>query len=129
MRGITLVRRVIGVILLIVIGLIHLVIVKVGFHLQTYLGMLFVIDVVAAFLGALLIGLFDGRSGWMLGGIAALCPLLGYIVTRTSALPGLHILPWNTPNGLLSLVLEAIVVLLVLSAIARQSLSKAASTV
>ncbi len=51
MRGIILVRRVIGVILLIIIGLIHLVIVRSGLHLQAYLGVLFIIDVVAAFAG------------------------------------------------------------------------------
>lgn len=129
MRGIVLVRRVIGVILLIVIGLIHLVIVRFGLHLQVYLGVLFIIDVVIAFAGAIWIGLFNAPTGWLLGGLAALGPLIGYIVTRTLALPGLHVLPWSAPNGLLSLVLEAIVVLLALSTLARRSKRKTASTV
>ncbi len=128
MQDIVLLRRIIGVILLIVIGLIHLIIVKAGFHLQAYLGILFVIDVIAAFGGAVWIGLFDARLGWSLGLLASLGPLLGYIVTRTMALPGLHMLPWNTPNGLLSLVLEAIIVILALSALGQRSTTKAATT-
>jgi len=128
MKGFVLLRRIIGVILLISIGLIHLIIVRVGFHLQAYLGVLFVIDVVAAFVGAVWIGLFDARLGWSLGLLAALGPLLGYIVTRTMALPGLHVLPWNTPNGLLSLVLEAIIVILALFALGHRPITRAATT-
>ncbi|GAC1385533.1 MAG: hypothetical protein NVS4B7_11460 [Ktedonobacteraceae bacterium] len=129
MRGIVLIRRVIGVILLIAIGLIHLLIVRSGLHLQAYLGVLFIIDVVAAFAGAVWIGLFDAPTGWLLGGLAALGPLVGYMVTRTIGLPGLHVLPWNAPNGLLSLLLEAIMVLLALSTLARHSATKTASPV
>jgi len=82
MQGFVLLRRIIGVILLIAIGLIHLIIVRAGFHLQAYLGILFVIDVVAAFVGAVWIGLFGARLGWSLGLLASLGPLLGYIVSE-----------------------------------------------
>lgn len=118
MSGIILVRRIIGVILLVVIGVIHLLILKIGFHLQTYLGVLFLLDVIAALAGAIWIAIADNTTAWLLGGLAALAPLVGYIVTRTIALPGLHILPWSTPVGLpwgpISLVVEALMVIVTL---------------
>lgn len=59
--------------------------------------------------------------GWLLGGVAALASCVGYIVTRTIGLPGIHLLPWTVPNGLLSLVVEAIVVVLAISVLAQRS--------
>ncbi len=118
MSRITLLRRIIGVILLVVIGVIHLLILKTGFHLQTYLGVLFLLDVIGAFVGAIWIAIADTTTAWLLGGLAALAPLVGYIVTRTTALPRLHILPWSTPVGLplgpISLVVEALMVIVTL---------------
>lgn len=118
MSGTTLVRRIIGVILLVVIGVIHLLVMKAGFHLQTYLGILFLLDAVGALVGAIWIALADTSTAWLLGGLVALAPLVGYIVTRTTALPGLHVLPWTTPTGLplgpISLIVEALMVIVTL---------------
>jgi hypothetical protein len=120
MKNIALLRRLIGAILLIMIGVIHLLIIRPGFHLQEYLGILFIVEVVAAFVSALWIGIQDSSMGWLLGGVAALAPLVGYIVTRTIGLPGIPLLPWMVPTGLLSLVVEAIVVVLAISVLAQR---------
>ncbi len=121
MKSFALLRRLVGVILLVIIGIIHLLIIQTGFHLQEYLGILFIVEVVAAFASALWIGIQDSSMGWLLGGVAALAPLVGYIVTRTTGLPGIPLLPWMIPNGLLSLVVEAIVVVLAISVLAQRS--------
>jgi hypothetical protein len=121
MSNIALIRRWVGVILLIVIGIIHLLIIRIGLHIQPYLGILFIIAVVAAFAGALWIALKDSAAAWLLGGLAALAPFVGYIVSRTIGLPGIHPLPWQAPNGVLSLVIEAIVVVLAITALSWRS--------
>ncbi len=108
-------RQITGVLLLIAIAVIHLAIVPVGLHLATYLGVLFVIDCVGAVVAAGWIAWSDDRVGWTIGDVIAGGSLLGYVFSRTFGLPALHRLPWQSPNGLLSLVLEAIVVVLALT--------------
>lgn len=117
----TLLRRVLGVIFLIVIGIIHLFIIGAGFHLQEYLGVLFILDTIISFVGALWIAFSDASFGWLLGTLAAVGSLVGYLVTRTLSLPGLHILPWNAPFGLPALIAEALFTVLALFALARRS--------
>ncbi len=121
MRMLPLLRRILEVVLLIVIGLTHLIIVKTGLHLQMYLGILFIIATALSFVSAVWIALSDASWGWILGAIVAASSFIGYVITRTVALPGLHILPWNAPSGLLSLVLEALAFVLALSALARRT--------
>ncbi|GAC1400132.1 MAG: hypothetical protein NVSMB49_11730 [Ktedonobacteraceae bacterium] len=120
MRTLPVLRRVVGVVLLVLIGLLHLVLVKNGLHLQMYLGILFILDTALSFVSALWIALSNAPLGWTLGAIAAAGSFVGYMVTRTVALPGLHILPWNAPFGLLSLVIEALAFVLIVSALTRR---------
>jgi hypothetical protein len=120
MRSMVVLRRIVAAILLIVIGIIHLMIIKVGLHLQMYLGVLFIIDVVAAFISALWIAFLDAWGGWLLGLLAALGPLIGYILTRTMRLPGLHILPTSS-IGDASVVIEAIVIVFAIWALTQPS--------
>ncbi|HLH64029.1 MAG TPA: hypothetical protein VKV20_20320 [Ktedonobacteraceae bacterium] len=119
MSSFALIRRIVSIICLIIIGVIHLMLIQSGLRIQLYLGILFIIDVVAAFVGALWLALEDVRLAWLLGGLAALGPFVGYIVTRTVGLPGIPRLSWQVPMGFLSLVLEAIVVVLAISALAQ----------
>ncbi|GAC1694303.1 MAG: hypothetical protein PVS3B3_18320 [Ktedonobacteraceae bacterium] len=121
MRTLPVLRRVVGVVLLVLIGLLHLVLVKNGLHLQMYLGILFILDTALSFVSALWIAFSDAPLGWILGAIAAAGSFVGYMVTRTVALPGLHILPWNAPFGLLSLVIEALAFILTLFALMRRT--------
>jgi hypothetical protein len=52
------------------------------------------------------------RLGWILGGLTALLTFLGYIVTRTTPIPGDQgdFGNWGEPLGVVSLVIEAILV-------------------
>ncbi len=62
----------------------------------------------------------DSVGGWMLGGLVALGSIIGSILTRTVHLPGLHkFLPWGPPTGpgIISVLIEVMVVLLALSAL------------
>ncbi|GAC1357263.1 MAG: hypothetical protein NVS4B11_06850 [Ktedonobacteraceae bacterium] len=121
MRTLPVLRRVVGVVLLVIIGLLHLVLVKTGLHIQMYLGILFILDTALSFVSALWIALSDAPLGWTLGAIVAAGSFVGYMVTRTVALPGLHILPWNAPFGLLSLVVEPLAFIVILSALMRRT--------
>lgn len=62
MRTTTLLRRIIGVVLLLVIAYIHFMIIKTGFRLQEYLGVLFILDVIGAIVSALWIAIFDAEG-------------------------------------------------------------------
>lgn len=124
MRTTTLLRRIIGVVLLLLIAYIHFMIIKTGFRLQEYLGILFVLDVIGALVSALWIAIFDAVGGWMLGGLIALGSIIGFVLTRTVHLPGLHrLLLWGSPTGpgIISLVVEVIIVLLALSVLGRRA--------
>jgi hypothetical protein len=56
----------------------------------------------------------DSRLTWMLGGGAAGLTLLGFILTRTTGLPGFpdNVGNWEEPLGLASLWVEGLVLLL-----------------
>jgi hypothetical protein len=128
MRTTTLLRRIIGVVLLLIIAYIHFMIIKTGFRLQEYLGILFILDVIGAMVSALWIAIFDAVGGWILGGLIALGSVIGYVLTRVVHLPGLHkLLPWGpvTGPGILSLLVEVIVVLLALSVLGRRTTGRA----
>ncbi|GAC1401915.1 MAG: hypothetical protein NVS4B12_13160 [Ktedonobacteraceae bacterium] len=124
MRTTRLLRRIVGVVLLLIIAYIHFVIVKTGFRLQEYLGILFTLNVIGAIVSALWIAIVDAVGGWMLGGLIALGSIIGYVLTRTIHLPGLHkLLPWGpfTGPGIISVIIEVIVVLLAVSALGRRT--------
>ncbi|HCI80422.1 MAG TPA: hypothetical protein DHW02_12110 [Ktedonobacter sp.] len=124
MRTTTLLRRIIGVVLLLVIAYIHFMIIKTGFRLQEYLGVLFILDVIGAIVSALWIAIFDAVGGCILGRLIVFGSVIGYVLTRTVHFPGLHkLLPWRpvTDPGIISLVVEVIVVLLALSVLGRST--------
>ena len=72
-------------------------------------------------LGAALLLLSRGpRLGWLIGGGAAGLTFLGYVVSRTIGLPGdkEDIGNWGEPLGVVSLVVEGLVVVLAIWALA-----------
>lgn len=64
--------------------------------------------------GAVLLVLPAPRLGWLIGGGTALLTFVGYILTRTTGLPGITnaIGKWLYPLGVPSLVVEAVAFLL-----------------
>ena len=94
------------------ISLIHLLQAPSAFASTGYLGGLFVAAVVAAVLlaGALTVG-SDRRAMAAAGALAAIL-LLGYLLSRTTGLPGFRddVGDWDEPLGLASMVFESLLV-------------------
>ncbi len=102
-----------GVILITIVGAIHLILMRGEYEEAHYLGMLFAANFVGAIIAA--IGIYrDSLWGWILGFLVAAASLLGYFLSRTVGLPGMEIESWLDPYGVLSLLLEAIFIVLVI---------------
>ena len=102
------------------IALIHVLQSPDAFSETTYLGILFVGAIVASvLLGAVLTRTSDSRAWAAAGGLGALI-LLGYILSRTSGLPAAtdDVGEWTEPFGLLSLVVEGLLVCVSAAALA-----------
>jgi hypothetical protein len=69
--------------------------------------------------GAYLLFTRAPRLGWILGGLTALLTFIGYIVTRATPIPGDQddFGNWGEPLGIVSLVIEAILVAMALWAL------------
>jgi uncharacterized membrane protein YfcA len=116
-RGTTASERLVGagISLIVVVGLIHLIDAPGDLQEAPYQGLLFV----ANFFGALTaaIGIYRGsRWGWSLGFLVAGGAFVGYVISRTVGLPGLPVEEeWLEPLGLLSLLVEALFIVLCLT--------------
>ncbi len=96
-----------GFVLIVLVGLIHAVDAPEYFAKATYVGVLFVLNVLGALVAAY--GIWRGeRWGWWLGTLVAGGAFILYIVSRSVGLPGFHEAEWAEPVGLISLVLEAL---------------------
>ena len=91
------------------VALIHLLELQTKFQDVPYLGMGYVLLIVASVVAAALLVHSNSRAGWVIGGGAALGALLGYSMTRTIGLPQSSgdIGNWLEPIGLTSLFVEA----------------------
>lgn len=83
-----------------------------------YLGFGYVLLIAASIVSIVLLAQRDLR-GWILGGLTAAATFAGYVLTRTTGLPGAHgdVGNWSETIGVWSLVAEGFVVLLALFAI------------
>lgn len=104
----------IAVAAVIVVGLIHFVDAPDNYAESTYKGILFVLNGLGALVAAY--GMLRSQSwGWWLGLLVSGGALVMYIVSRTIGLPGLGVDDaWFEPMGVLSLIVEASVVVLFL---------------
>lgn len=112
--------RVVGIAALAVVAVIH---VLEFFDADTpALAVLFLASAAGAFAGAVLLLARAPRSGWLVGGITSLLTFAAYCVTRTVGIPGVDpradIGNWSEPLGIVSLVVEALVVVLAVVALA-----------
>ena len=109
-----------GVALIVVIGLIHLIDAPDSLEESTIKGALFF----ANFLGALVaaFGILRNDSwGWVLGVIIAAGAFIAYTISRTFGIFGLPPDEWLEPLGVLSLVVEALFVLLFVRMFSRRT--------
>ena len=88
------------------VGLIHLILAPEYFSEQAYIGVLFVLGAVA--LGAFALRLWRGDDvpSWLLGALTMAGMGVGFVLSRTVGLPGLHEGEWEL-SGILCLLLEA----------------------
>jgi hypothetical protein len=108
-----------GTALIALIGLIHLLVVPEYFEFATYLGLLFILNALGSFASA--VGIYLRKWwGWPLGVVMAGGAFFMYIESRTIGLPMLNE-GWLDPPGVLSLVVEAIFVVLYLLKVRRRA--------
>ena len=88
------------------VGVIHLVLSPEYLSEQTYIGVLFIAG--GLFLCALAVPLWraDNVPSWLLGALTMAGMGIGFVLSRTTGLPGLHESEWEL-SGLVTLVLEA----------------------
>ncbi len=94
-----------GIALIALTGLIHLVEAPEYLEEQTYIGVLFILGILGAIAAA--IGIARGqRSGWLLGLLVAGGAFVGFVLSRTTGLPGFKEEEWEG-LGIVSMVIEA----------------------
>jgi hypothetical protein len=101
----------IGIGLITIAGIIHLILMRGEYNEAHYIGMLFA----ASFFGAIIAAVWIYRGspwGWILGIFVAAGSIVGYVLSRTIGLPGMEIESWLNPYGIVSLVVEAIFLVL-----------------
>ena len=95
----------VGVGLIALTGLIHLVGAPDQFSEKAYLGVLFLLAAAGAAVVAAWLWMRDDGRAWALGALVAACCLVGYLVSRTTGLPGMEVEAWDG-LGIASLVVE-----------------------
>jgi hypothetical protein len=96
------------------VALIHLLELQGKLEETPYLGIGYILLIIASVIAGALLVHGNSRIGWMMSGGAALATLVGYSLTRTVGLPQSSgdIGNWLEPMGLASLFVEGIVVAL-----------------
>jgi hypothetical protein len=88
------------------VGVIHLVLSPEYLSEEAYIGILFIAG--GAFLCALAVALWraDNVPSWLLGALTMAGMGIGFVLSRTTGLPGFHESEWEL-SGIVALVLEA----------------------
>ncbi len=99
-----------------IVGVIHLVLTPEYFDEQAYIGVLFLLG--GVFLIALAARLWRSEDvpAWLLGALAMAGMGVGFVLSRTTGLPGFHESEWEL-SGIVCLVLEAAFVIRALGAL------------
>jgi len=95
------------------VAIVHLLDTPGKFQETPYLGVMFLGLIAASLLAAELLLRGGGSIGWLAGAGLAGATILGYVVSRTIGLPGApedDIGNWSEPLGMVSLLVEAVVV-------------------
>jgi hypothetical protein len=97
-----------GMTSMLVIGAVHLLVIRQAFDDAGYKGLLFLVVVICAFFAAM--GIQEGAliRGWELGSLVAGMTCAGLIANGTVGMPGLpaNAQMWQEPMGLIALAAE-----------------------
>jgi len=97
--------------LILQVGTLQFLMAQTQYEKARYLGYAVMTSFVLTLLSAFLI--YHRKSiGWWLGLFVATVSIIGYVVTRTVALPGLAIEPWLYPYGVVGAATETLFVIL-----------------
>ncbi len=110
-----------GIVLIVIVGLIHLVTVPHHFEVATYMGWLFLANLVGSLVAA--VGIYrEALWGWLLGVLIAGGAFVLYLISRTIGLPEASefVGHWGT-WGIISLIVEGLFVALFLSVVTLRS--------
>ena len=90
-----------------------------------YLGFGYVLLIAASLVSIVMMAQRDIR-GWILGGLTAAATIVGFVLTRTTGLPGANgdIGNWGEKIAIWSLIAEALVVIMAVRAISRKRLAQ-----
>jgi hypothetical protein len=110
-----------GIVLIALVGLIHLVEAPEYFEEVTYLGILYVANVLGAGVAAVCIYRGERTWGWTLGALVAGDAFIAYRISRSVGLPGLDEAEFAEPTRLAALVAEALYIGVYLKAIASRT--------
>src|SRR3954468_19999900 len=88
------------------VGIIHLVLTPEYLEEKTYVGVLFLVGGVAAVAAAVRLWQQEDPVAWTIGALIALGMGAGFVLSRTTGLPGFHESEWEL-SGVVCLVLEA----------------------
>lgn len=99
-------NRRIAAALIAVVGVIHLVLSPEYLDEQTYIGALFIAGGIGALAVAVRLWMTDDARAWGLGALITGGMFVGFILSRTTGLPGFHEEEWEA-SGIVSLILEA----------------------
>jgi hypothetical protein len=96
------------------VALVHVLQLPDAFAAVDYIGILFICAIVAALLLAATLTRMSDERVWALTGALPALLLIGFVLSRTSGLPGFtdDIGEWSEPLGLVSLVFEGLLVCL-----------------
>jgi hypothetical protein len=108
------VGRAVGIVGLLGIALIHFLDAFSVIHESAFVFVLYLLLMIVTLAASAILLRTDSRSTWMLAGGTAALTLLGFVLTRTTGLPGFpdNVGNWGEPLGLASLWVESGVIVL-----------------
>lgn len=100
-----------GIISILAVGIIHFLLAPDEYREAHYMGILFGANFLAALIAA--VGILRGATwAWVLGLLIATGSIIGYMLSRTTGMPGMEVEDWLTPSGLVAMAVEDIFILL-----------------
>lgn len=101
-------------------GVLHLILTPEYLEEQAYIGVLFIAGGIAALVLAAAIWRRDDPRAWGAAALIAAGMGIGFVLSRTTGLPGFHEGEWEL-SGVVSLLLEGTVIVAALSALRGQA--------